>query len=265
MKYEGVLICVTDTAFLLAGQKGNGEGSGKGKARELAGNGQGLAGDRRGAHGGWQCPSLHRSSGAHSVLAPSPTRAVPLPAALQLPLRPRGVRPARSRCSRGHGRSPAAAAGPLSVRPRPHTVTHPRREVPIQLSPECPRSSHLGACVALPKCPPCARSCPSQVPVQLPPGYLYCSHPAARAVPTLPDFGALIKRAPLATVIDPPTVEEGAKLNVLCLLRGCPSSSQRQLIPLGLPFYPEKHTARHRPICLPLAAANLVVEQEKRR
>lgn len=31
-------------------------------------------------------------------------------------------------------------------------------------------------------------------------------------------------------------------MNVLCLLRGCPSSSQRQLIPLGLPFYPEKHT-----------------------
>ncbi|XP_053813795.1 phosphatidylethanolamine N-methyltransferase isoform X1 [Vidua chalybeata] len=71
------------------------------------------------------CP---RSSGAHSVLAPSPTGAVPLPAALQLPVRPRGVRPARSRCSRGQGQSPAPAAGPLSARPRPDTI---RREVDV--------------------------------------------------------------------------------------------------------------------------------------
>lgn len=99
------------------------------------------------------------------------------------------------------------------------------------------------ACRCLYCCSPSACTAVTPVPLYVSPRCHLGARTALTLLPVLfPAFGAVIKRAPLATVIDPPTVEERAKLNVLCLLRGCPSSSQRQLIPLGLPFYPEKHT-----------------------
>lgn len=68
------------------------------------------------------------------------------------------------------------------------------------------------------------------------------SHSGARASLAFPDFGAAGKRAAFATVIYHPSGAEGAKLNVLCLLGGCPSSLPETAHPNGLPPFIPKST-----------------------
>uniref|UniRef100_A0A8C3DAK3 Phosphatidylethanolamine N-methyltransferase n=2 Tax=Corvus TaxID=30420 RepID=A0A8C3DAK3_CORMO len=94
--------------------KGNGQGSGRGEPRELAGNGQGLAGDRRGL----------------AVPVSAPAAAVPSRFSPPLPPGPSHSQPhSSSRCGPGESVPPAPAApeGRVEVQPRPRGRSPSRR------------------------------------------------------------------------------------------------------------------------------------------
>lgn len=208
----------------------------------------GAGGERRARCGPGERPGLGRCRSAAGGGPGTVSSSHP-----PLPLVPFGPLPVPSRGAAGlvrtgGGRNPPVGVwgcstpwGTLGTRARGAAAIVPGL-LPPRHALDTWRGQHrhrTGVLWVLPPARPDAHASLTQMAMQLLPRHPCITAPGARSSLSLPDFGAAGKQVAFATRYLSPIREEGAKLDVVCLLRGCPGSLQRQLILMGSLFIPK--------------------------